>query len=149
MSDSDPTTGAEAAVVGGLVDAGGPTGAGTTADHTDGGGRDHRTRLSLLSGPVLYVGLLAWMTQLTLIDSAPGSFVRSQEVAASLGGRLLACVVLLAAVHHLLDGVRRAFLGGTSSRADAVDATIRFLTWALVVPGWAVLLRPWLEGLAP
>jgi succinate dehydrogenase/fumarate reductase cytochrome b subunit len=130
MSDSDPATGAEAAVAGG-------------------GGLGDRTWLSRLSGPILYIGLLAWMTQLTLVDSAPGSFVRSQEVAASLGGRLLACVVLLAAVHHILDGVRRAFLGGTFSRAGAVDSIIRFLTWALVVPGWAVLLRPWLEGLAP
>lgn len=117
-----------------------------------------RHRLSALAGGVLLVYLWAWMTQLVLLDTSRSTFLRVQTWSASLPGRLVACAVLLAAVHHLLQGARVALSGAVDQGAgggrdddqplggasDLVTAGLVFATWALVIPGWAVLLRPWI-----
>jgi succinate dehydrogenase/fumarate reductase cytochrome b subunit len=116
-----------------------------------------RHRLSALAGGVLLVYLWVWMTQLVVLDTSRSTFLRVQIWSASLPGRLVACVVLLAAVHHLLQGARVALSGAVDQAAgggrddqpldgaaDRVTAGLIFATWALVIPGWAVLLRPWI-----
>lgn len=114
-----------------------------------------RHRLSALAGGVLFVYVWAWMTQLVLLDTSRSTFLRIQVWSASLPGRLVACVVLLAAVHHLLQGARVALSPavvaadvtedeGPVIADDFVAGVLVFVTWAVVIPGWAVLLRPWI-----
>jgi len=106
-------------------------------------------RSSWWTGVVLYVALLVWMAQLSLLDTSRRTFLDSQAAMASLPGRMFAGVVLFAAIRHLLDGVARAVAAPGETRKARTDGMIRFSTWALVIPGWTVLLRPWVEGLVP
>jgi succinate dehydrogenase/fumarate reductase cytochrome b subunit len=107
----------------------------------------------------LFAYLLVWMLELSSLRVSESAFDGLQEWSASLPGRLVACAVWLAAVFHALEGVRSVFAstGPSPAMADGVATTdppherslasgvIAFLTWALVLPGWVLLLRPWLE----
>jgi hypothetical protein len=120
-----------------------------------------RGRLATVASALLLAYLLVWMAELTSLRFSESAFDRLQEWSASLPGRLVACSVWLAAVYHLLEGGRAAFHPGelvpvgrddggrvapTTRRDDTFGAgLIAFVTWTLVLPGWVVLLRPWIE----
>jgi succinate dehydrogenase/fumarate reductase cytochrome b subunit len=130
-----------------------------------------RGRLATLGGVVLFAYLVVWMAELAVIRSSPSTFDQMQQWSASLAGRLVACAVVLAAVHHALDGIRAALtdaperlpamvgaepveaVGSPGVDHDAepgsafTSAVIAFTTWLLVLPCWALLLRPWIEDL--
>lgn len=118
-----------------------------------------RARLPTIGGLVLLAYLLVWVFQLVLLYNSPESFDRVATWWDSPVGRGIAGLVLLAGVYHLLEGLRRVLRPGwvpagratarPRGRADRLaSVAVPFLTWALVLPGWAVLLRPWLEGSA-
>ncbi|HEY5154060.1 MAG TPA: hypothetical protein VIJ47_04950 [Acidimicrobiales bacterium] len=64
----------------------------------------------------------------------------------SIGARLVLAAVLLAALFHTLDGMRRLVLElgpGIERHDDQLRTAVVFLTWALAVPAAAVLVWPW------
>jgi succinate dehydrogenase/fumarate reductase cytochrome b subunit len=128
-----------------------------------------RGRLASIASALLFAYLLVWMVELTSLRVSESAFDQLQEWSASLPGRMLACGVWLAAVFHGLEGVRAALHRGPDARVIApavidgdgtvsesavrdgafTSAIIAFLTWTLVLPGWVLLLRPWLEDVVP
>jgi succinate dehydrogenase/fumarate reductase cytochrome b subunit len=125
----------------------------------------HRGRLATVASTVLFAYLLVWMVELSSLGSDDDAFNQLQEWSATLAGRLVACLVWTAAVYHGLEGARAAFHVGTpvsvaagEGVGDGVDdehaaggafgaGVIAFLSWALIIPGWVLLLRPWIEDL--
>lgn len=105
-------------------------------------------RLPLVAGGVLFAYLVVWMLRLALLQAGPTTFDRTVDWSSSLTARLALCAVLLAGVYHALDGAR-SVIGALAPSVDVdgplLRAAVRFALWALVIPGWVVLLRPWLE----
>lgn len=108
-------------------------------------------RLHRISGLVLLAYTLAWMTRIALIELDRGAFDAVVRAGGSLGARLVACAVWLALVRHGLGGLRvitiEALGASAAERWDSrLRAAVAFATGALALPGWALLLRPWIEG---
>lgn len=109
-------------------------------------------RWSTVAGLVLAIYLVAWMVRLVLVDQSPGLYDRTEEWVDLLGVRVALAVVVLAAVYHSLEGLRRLAVGlrpgapGAAASGLARGAVV-FLTWATVIPLWTVLLQPWIEDL--
>jgi succinate dehydrogenase/fumarate reductase cytochrome b subunit len=64
----------------------------------------------------------------------------------SIGARLVLSAVILAAVFHTLDGLRRLAVGMAAVAGrhdDQLRIGVVFLTWALAVPAAAVVIWPW------
>ena len=125
----------------------------------------------MIGGLVLFGYLLVWMLQLVLLYNSPG-VLRPGRVVVGLARRPPAG--LRGAARRRLPPARgaapgratrldrrRSPIGGADERRRGVDGARRasradgllavavpLLTWAVVVPGWAVLLRPWLDGSA-
>jgi succinate dehydrogenase/fumarate reductase cytochrome b subunit len=73
-------------------------------------------------------------------------FNRWSEVLDSLGARLALCLVVLAALFHTLDGVRRLLVEvapSTARHETGLRAGVLFLTWALVIPAGVLIVGPW------
>jgi succinate dehydrogenase/fumarate reductase cytochrome b subunit len=90
------------------------------------------------------------MVRMVLISEARGVYDDLVEWFDSAPGRAVLAAVLLAAVYHLLDGVRLLVAGAVPALADAARGltargAVVFATWMVVLPGWAILFRPWIE----
>ncbi len=112
----------------------------------------NRRRLSSAAAGVLALYLVMWMLRLAFLESGPAAFDRTATWAGSTAGRLALAGVLSAAAYHALDGARQVvgqFLAPGSERMAGLPAraTVRAGWWAVVLPGWVILLRPWLEGI--
>lgn len=111
-----------------------------------------RDRLSTVTAGILAVYVVGWMLRLALLESGPAAFDRTTSWVDSPVGRLALAGALAATAHHLLDGSRQVgsrLAGPGSERWEGLGAraAVRVGWWAVVVPGWVVLARPWLEGI--
>lgn len=106
-------------------------------------------RSGRLAGLVLFALVLAWMARIVLLEVDRASFDRAVELGANVGLRGVACLAWLALLRHGLGGLRVVVLESAvdGPRWDRVmGPAVWFLTFALALPGWAMILRPWLEG---
>jgi succinate dehydrogenase/fumarate reductase cytochrome b subunit len=74
------------------------------------------------------------------------TFNRWGQAMGSLGARLVLCVVVLAALFHTFDGLRRLLPDVVPSlvgRDRQLRAAVLFATWALALPAFAALVWPW------
>ena len=98
-------------------------------------------------GALLLVYVVVWAAALTQIGDR-NRFNRWGSAMGSIGARLVICVVVLATLFHTLDGLRR-LLAEVSPAAVADDARARaavlFLTWAIALPCFAVIVWPWIS----
>ncbi len=93
-----------------------------------------------VAGLVLFAYALVWGVALSLDTFSSSTFASSQKAMSNLVVRVLLAAVAVAAVHHLLDGVRR-LLPPTSSVRRRADAVYAFGLWALGAP--VVVLALW------
>jgi len=107
--------------------------------------RVRRVRWGAVAGTVVLVYVLAYSVALSRISDR-NSFNRWGADMGSLGARLVICVVVLAALFHTFDGLRR-MLGEVAPALVGRDRQLRaaalFATWALALPCFAVILWPW------
>jgi succinate dehydrogenase cytochrome b556 subunit len=123
------------------------------ADPTDpGAGVTDRRRPSVrwgaVSGIVVLVYTVVYAAALVGIGDR-NQFNRWGRAMSSLGARLVLCGVVLAALFHLFDGLRRLAVDLRPDLADQDErwrATALFFTWALAVPAAAVIVWPWISA---
>jgi succinate dehydrogenase/fumarate reductase cytochrome b subunit len=115
-----------------------------------------RGRLATIASCALFAYLLVWMIELASLQVSDSTFGRFQDWSASLAGRILAGAVWTAAVYHGLEGLRASFRaqpqpvdpeGAVPADGAFGAGVLAFLTWALILPGWVLVLRPWIEDL--
>jgi succinate dehydrogenase/fumarate reductase cytochrome b subunit len=73
-------------------------------------------------------------------------FNRLGAAMGSLGARLILCAVVLAALFHTLDGLRRLLAEvapAVRRRDEPIRAGVLFATLALGLPAMAVVVWPW------
>lgn len=105
-----------------------------------------RIRWNAVAGTVVLVYLLVYAALLTQIADR-NRFNRWVGALGSLGARLVLCVVVLAVLFHTLDGLRcllRDVVPSLVDRDVQLRAAVLFLTWALALPCFAVLVWPWI-----
>jgi succinate dehydrogenase/fumarate reductase cytochrome b subunit len=100
-------------------------------------------------GAIAGVAVLAYVVVLSValvgLDHRT-RFNRWSEVFDSLGARLVLCLVVLAALFHTLDGIRRLvveFAPSTVRHDVRMRTGVLFLTWALVIPAGVMIVGPW------
>lgn len=97
----------------------------------------------------IYGWVLAWSAAIAIVGFDVAIFNRLWRLAGTLVGRILLCLVVVCALFHTLDGLRRLVL---EDRRDVgrFDPPARlvaiFLTAALGVPVSLVILWPALGG---
>ena len=104
-----------------------------------------RVRWGAVAGSIVLVYVVVEAIALLSINDR-NQFNRWGAGMGSLGARLVVSVVILAALFHTLDGLRRLLVGilPTAGRHDdQLRIGVVFLTWALAVPAAAVVIWPW------
>jgi succinate dehydrogenase hydrophobic anchor subunit len=102
-------------------------------------------------GAVAGVVVLAYVVVLSVVLVGIGDrnrFNRWSEVMHSIGARLVLCVVVLAALFHTFDGLRRLVVEvapSTGRHEVRMRAGVLFLTWALAVPAGVMIVGPWVS----
>lgn len=108
-----------------------------------------RVRWGAVAGLVLFA-YAAWAAvDLVLAGVARSAFNRLHELYASFLGRTVIAVVVVAALFHLLDGLRRLAEEARPAwarRDPALRTAVAFATAALGVPAVAVVLWPTVQG---
>ena len=102
-------------------------------------------RWGAVTGSVVLVYVVVEAVALLSIDDR-NRFNRWGAAMGSIGARLVLSAVILAAVFHTLDGLRRLVVGptpGTGRHDDHLRLGVVFFTWALAVPAAAVVIWPW------
>ncbi|WP_334144209.1 hypothetical protein [Rhabdothermincola sp.] len=98
---------------------------------------------------VIYGWVLIWSAAIAAAGFDVSIFNGLWRLAGTLGGRTVLCLVVLSALFHTLDGLRRLVLDGARHVAR-VDLAARlaavFFTAALGVPASLVILWPALGG---
>ena len=101
-----------------------------------------------MAGSVLLVYVVVEAIALLSINDR-NRFNRWGEALGSIGARIVVSVVILAALFHTLDGLRRLLVGtvpAASRHDDGLSTAVVFSTWALAVPAAAVVVWPWWEA---
>ena len=110
--------------------------------------RVRRVRWGAVSGTVVLVYVLVVCAALPRIADRD-RFNRWGAAMGSLGARLVLCVVVLATLFHTLDGLRRTAGRGVPAPVDqdtpALRAAVLFVTWAMALPCFAVIVWPWVS----
>jgi len=104
-----------------------------------------RGRWGAVAGSILLVYVVVEAVALLSINDR-NRFNRWGEALGSIGARIAISVVLLAAIFHSLDGLRRLVVGmvpAASRHDDGLSTAVVFCTWALAVPATAVVIWPW------
>jgi succinate dehydrogenase/fumarate reductase cytochrome b subunit len=99
-----------------------------------------------VSGLILLAYVVVWAATLGQV-AARNRFNRWGAAMGALGARLIVCVVVLATLFHALDGLRRLLAEVAPSTAVHEmrwRAAVLFLTWAVAVPCFAVIVWPWI-----
>ena len=98
-----------------------------------------------VSGTVVLAYVVVWAVALSRIAQR-ATFNRWGDAMGSLGARVVVCGVVLATLFHSLDGLRR-LLAEAVPRTREHDlrwrAGVLFVTWAVAVPCFAMILWPW------
>ena len=104
-----------------------------------------RVRWGAVAGTVVLVYVLVLSVALTGIGDR-NRFNRWSDGMGSIGARIVMCGVVLAALFHTLDGLRRLVVEVAPS-AGRHDLRLRtgvlFLTWALAIPAAVMIVGPW------
>jgi len=103
-------------------------------------------RWNAVAGLVVLVYVVVWAAALTHISDR-NTFNRWGQAMGSLGARLAVSVVVLAALFHTFDGMRRAAIAAKpalTARDERLRAGVLFLTWAVALPSIAVIVWPWI-----
>jgi succinate dehydrogenase/fumarate reductase cytochrome b subunit len=106
-----------------------------------------RVRWGAVAGVVVFAYVLVLSVALVGIGDR-NRFNRWGHLMHSIGARLVLCVVVLAALFHTLDGLRRLLLEVAPSTARhevRLRAGVLFLTWALAVPAGVMIVGPWVS----
>jgi succinate dehydrogenase/fumarate reductase cytochrome b subunit len=105
--------------------------------------------LATVAAFVLYGWVLVWSAAIAAAGFDVSMFNGLWRLAGTIGGRILLCLVVVCALFHTVDGLRRLVLDGAREVAR-VDLAARlaavFLTAALGVPASVVILWPALGG---
>lgn len=102
-------------------------------------------RWGAVTGSVVLAYVVVEAVALLSIDDR-NRFNRWGAAMGSIGARLVLSAVIVAAVFHTLDGLRRLVVGaapGTGRHDDQLRLGVVFLTWALAVPAATVMIWPW------
>ena len=102
-------------------------------------------RWGAVTGSVVLAYVVVEAVALLSIDDR-NRFNRWGAAMGSIGARLVLSAVILAAVFHTLDGLRRLVVGSApvaGRHDDQLRVGVVFLTWALAVPAAAVVIWPW------
>jgi len=103
-------------------------------------------RWGAVAGLVVLAYTLLYAVALTQVGDR-SRFNRWGQAMTSLGAQLALSVVVLAALFHLFDGLRRLAIDVRPELADQDErwrATVAFFTWVLAVPAAAVIVWPWI-----
>ena len=105
-------------------------------------------RWSAVAGTVVLVYTLLYSMALLEVGDR-NRFNDWGRALGSLGARLVLSGVLLAALFHTFDGLRRMAIDLRPALAEQDPrwrATVLFFTWALALPAAAVIVWPWLSA---
>jgi succinate dehydrogenase cytochrome b556 subunit len=108
--------------------------------------RRRRVSWGAVAGLVVLAYMLVYAVALTQLGDR-NRFNRWGQAMSSLGARLALSGVVLAALYHLFDGLRRLAIDLHPDLAEQDErwrATVLFFTWALAVPAAAVIVWPWI-----
>jgi succinate dehydrogenase hydrophobic anchor subunit len=98
-----------------------------------------------ISGTVVLAYVVVWALGLSRVAQR-STFNRWGAALGSLGARVVVCVVVLATLFHSLDGLRR-LMAEAVPRTKELElrwrAGVLFVTWAVALPCFAVILWPW------
>lgn len=89
---------------------------------------------------MLFVYATWWSASLALVGIRRSTFSAGQRAYANLGVRAVLGVVVLAALFHTLDGVRRMLSRGNPSVRGRL--AVAYLTWAVGLPSMLLILWP-------
>ena len=110
--------------------------------------RVRRVRWGAVAGTIVLVYVLVYCAALSRLAAGTGSTAGARPWAAS-GARLVLCGVVLAALFHAFDGLRRMLPDVVPSLVDQdrrLRAAALFATWALALPCFAIIVWPWVLG---
>lgn len=103
-------------------------------------------RWASVSGLVILVYVVVLAGALSQIASRD-RFNRWGAAMGSLGARLAICLLVWATLFHTLDGLRRIVAEVAPSTAAhdlRLQAAALFITWAVAIPCFAVIVWPWI-----
>lgn len=106
-----------------------------------------RVRWGAVAGVVVLVYVLVLSVALVGIGNR-NRFNRWTGVMHSIGGRLVLCLVVLAALFHTFDGLRRLLIEVAPSlgrHETRLRAVVLFATWALAIPAGVMIVGPWVS----
>ena len=106
-----------------------------------------RVRWGAVAGVVVFAYVVALSLMLVGIGDR-NRFNRWAGLAHSIGGRIVLALVVLAALFHTFDGLRRLLVevAPTLGRHDVrLRAGVLFLTWALAIPAGVMIIGPWVS----
>ena len=106
-----------------------------------------RVRWGAVAGVVVFLYVVVLSVLLVGIGDR-NRFNRWSDLMHSIGARLLLCVVVLAALFHTFDGLRRLVVevAPTTARHEiGMRAVVLFLTWALAIPAAVMIVGPWVS----
>jgi succinate dehydrogenase hydrophobic anchor subunit len=109
--------------------------------------RTRRVRWGAVCGAMVLVYVVVFALALTQVGDR-NRFNRWGAAMGSIGARLVICLVVLATLFHTLDGLRRllAEVSPTTVADEArARAAVLFLTWAMALPCFAIIVWPWVS----
>jgi len=107
-----------------------------------------RFRWGAISGVVVLGYTLVYALALTGLGDRL-RFARWGRAMSSLGARVVIAGVILAALFHTFDGLRRMAIDlhpELAAQNPRWRATVLFFTWALAVPAAAIVVWPWISA---
>lgn len=103
-----------------------------------------------ICGAALFVGVAVWALGLALVGIDGSAFARLHDLLGNTVARVAICGVVLAALFHTCDGIRRIVLD-VAPAVTRLDERLRlvsvFVTFAAGVPACLVVLWPAVEGI--
>ena len=104
-----------------------------------------RVRWGAVAGTIVLLYVLVLCVALIGIGDR-NRFNDWSAVMGSIGARLVICGVILAALFHTFDGLRRLVVevAPSAGRHDLrLRTAVLFLTWALAIPAAVIVVGPW------
>jgi succinate dehydrogenase/fumarate reductase cytochrome b subunit len=122
--------------------------ASSTAEPADSPPRERRVQWGAVAGSVVLAYTVLY--SLAMLDIGDRNrFNGWGRAMGSLGARLVLSGVVLAALFHTFDGLRRMAIDLRPELAEQNArwrATVLFFTWALAIPAATVIVWPWVSA---